>query len=393
MWAFAKFNVRPSAELLNATNLVATNSITYFNPQDIANLMWAFAKLNLKPSAELIKAASLVATNSITSFTPQGLTNLFWAFAKLNLKPSAELLTATTLVATNSITYFNPQAIANMLWSFAKFDARPSADFINAASLVATNSITYFNPQDIANMLWSFAKFDLKPSADLVNAASLVAIDSIDSFSPQSIANMLWAFAKFNLEPSADLVNAASLVAINSIDSFSPQNIANLMWAFAIIDNSFNLLTRDEKEAVLKLFEVAKKITIFSIKAKHQIYLAFQYFKYVQILDERLQPFPQEWLTDFASEKQTVSKTEEIELDKMDHIVNITISRQRFITEVGTYVDGYFEQGGKRHIVQIDGPHHFTEIKGRLTQDPGDRLMDAILKKFGFIVERKAVGI
>jgi hypothetical protein len=341
----------------------------------------------------LLEAATLAATNSIDSFTPQGIANMLWAFAKLDLTPSAQLLAAASLAATNSIDSFTPQNIANMLWAFAKLDLTPSAKLLEAATLAATNSIDSFTPQNIANMLWAFAKLDLTPSPTLLDAACLVATKSINSFKPQEIANMLWAFAKLDLTPSAQLLDAASSVATNSINSFNPQNIANMLWAFAIIDNSFETLKVHEKKAVLELFKAANDRKVFDTRGKHQIYLAFQYFKYVRILDEKLQSIPQEWLADFKSEEQTISNAEKRELNKISNDRNITIYRQQFIPEVGTHVDGYFKHDGKQHIIQIDGPQHFYRFKGRLIQQPGDRLIDAILTRLGFIVERVRIGI
>jgi very-short-patch-repair endonuclease len=323
---------------------------------------------------------------------------MFWSFAKLNHLPSEALVQAAdaavvrSLVSTNSIDNFTPQGIANMLWAFAKLDLTPSAKLLAAATLAVTKSINNFKPQDIANMLWAFAKLDLTPSAQLLEAASLVATNSINSFSPQNIANMLWAFAKLDLTPSAKLLEAATLAATNSINSFNPQNIANMLWAFAIIDNTFTVLTAHERKAVLELFKAADNQKVFNNREKHQIYLAFQYFKYVRILDEKLQSIPQEWLADFKSEEQTISKTEIRELDRLSKDRNITILRQQFIREVGTYVDGYFIHNGKQTIIQIDGPQHFHRVKGKLIQQPGDRLIDAILKTLGFKVERVRIG-
>jgi very-short-patch-repair endonuclease len=364
-----------------------------FNPQNIANTLWAFAKLNLTPSAQLLDAASLVATKSIDSFNPQGITNTLWAFAKFDFRLSAELLDAASLVATNSMDSFNPQDIANMLWAFAKFDLKPSAKLLDAVSLVATNSMDSFNPQNIANMLWAFAKLDLTPSSQLLDAASLVATNSIDIFKPRDIANMLWAFAKFDLKPSAKLLDAACSVATKSMDSFNPQDIANMLWAFAVTDNSFKNLTMNERKALLELFKAADDRKVFDTRGKHQIYLAFQYFKYVRNLGEKLQSISQEWLADFRSKEQTISNAEKRELNRISKDRNITIFRQQFIPGVGTYVDGYFECAGKRYIIQIDGPQHFTKVNGKLIQKPCNRLIDAILKRLGFIVERIGVGI
>ncbi len=57
------------------------------------------------------------------------------------------------------------------------------------------------------------------------------------------------------------------------------------------MDNTFTILMAHERKAVSELFIAANDHKVFDTREKHQIYLAFQYFEYVQNLGEKLQLF------------------------------------------------------------------------------------------------------
>jgi len=67
-------------------------SMDGFNPQAISNTMWAYAKFSVRPSTELLGRVERRAVASMDGFNPQDLANMIWTYATLGVLPSTDLL-------------------------------------------------------------------------------------------------------------------------------------------------------------------------------------------------------------------------------------------------------------------------------------------------------------
>ena len=126
-----------------------------FKPQELSNLMWALAKLDITPGAELHMAISRRAVATAMHFNPQNVTNMLWSLATLGIQPEPELMSALSRRAKKTVGEFTPQGVANMAWALAKLGIEPEAELISAILKRVASISGDFKPQDVANLLWS----------------------------------------------------------------------------------------------------------------------------------------------------------------------------------------------------------------------------------------------
>ena len=176
---------------------------TYFNAQELANVVWAAGTLRYSKK-RLMAAFSEAAWWRVAELAPQGMSNVLWAFAKLEMRDAMPDGFADDLIAAavHRVREFDGQSLATFSWAVTKLELPGACSFLGAAEACMSDVAPQLTVQSITLLLSALAKralANLQTPAQLKSELLSVLVVRTTELMPKMQADELaiacWAVA------------------------------------------------------------------------------------------------------------------------------------------------------------------------------------------------------
>lgn len=260
-----------------------------------------------------------------------------------------------------------------------------TSEFAHNVEVHYLSNLSALEARNISAVIYLFGRLRVKPSDAFLEVIQNEFIKKIDTFNPQNLSNIVFGFGSMGILPKDSFFKSwrERFEVIHA--DFLPLNIVNSLFAFYLMGSIENVIwyvnavPNDYWESVLKKSEI------------RQVAQVFEYYE--RVLNIVLKP-----LLKFKDQfRKLIEKpiNSQSDFEKKFELALALSGRDyevEYKTIPGFYVDFYIPEINR--IIQIDGPSHFVrELQEGLwleRQRPHDRLIDQILKTYGYDVQRKS---
>ncbi|EFJ43332.1 hypothetical protein VOLCADRAFT_121443 [Volvox carteri f. nagariensis] len=262
VWSFAKHDVKPTPDLMDAVAQEIHSKLGQFRAQDLSNTLWAFAMLKYKPTEQWWQDFERQVFGALTDLTDRELANLLWAFAVLERRPGQQsqlhqqppqqqqqqahlrgwvLDPLLAHSCAGGFAGYSATSLHLLVWSLGKLHYTPPAAWLESFLPAAEAHFFRFTPTELANIIWALAKLGARLPSEWLDKLLLVAQWRFPSFPARLLSIVAWSTATLNHRPQQEwLMCFEEQVRAKFLD-FSGHELACVAWSL----RRFGYSTRD----------------------------------------------------------------------------------------------------------------------------------------------------
>ncbi|KAA8491739.1 hypothetical protein FVE85_8221 [Porphyridium purpureum] len=247
IWSFARFGIRPRAEVLDDWCSACEAHMTAMNSLELAQIIWACAKLELNLPGTLRQSWTCHFQEVAHQLQAQHLSMTMWAFAVMYMESSQKLDAFTKDSVRVCLEQFprlsvdlKAQECSTILWACARLRLNVTDDFQNCWYAMFVRLASEMSLQSLSNSIWAFARLDWKPTGRPANEllAALSRTEVLLSASPPALATIMWSFGKMKWQMPRELVQKWHELAKRQVKQFNSQAAVSSIWGMSALNIS-----------------------------------------------------------------------------------------------------------------------------------------------------------
>ena len=370
--ALAKMEITVPKSFMDQWFIACGLKLRHFKPQELSNSIHALGKMEIILPKRVMHQWFIACEEKLRDFNPQELSISIYALSNLEITVPESFMDKWFIASKKTLPRFDPQGLSNSIYALSNLKITVPGSFMRKWFCESERRLPEFNPQNLSNSIYALSNLEITVPGSFMRKWFCESERRLPEFNPRNLSNSIYALSNLEITVPESFMDKWFLASEQKLQEFNLQALLNSVYSFLLLEveipetmiQRLSTIIRDDdfiqtKETVSQVLMIDQFVNL-SLSKELLSRLYSTYRSIDEVISSRLQKNVCTHLSDLG----------------------LSIQEEQYLPEV-PFIPVDILVSGKKIVIQVDGPCHFTRKNMRKT-----RLNTRILEKHGYTVYR-----
>ena len=372
IYALSTLEITVPESFMDKWFITSERKLCHFNAQNLSNSIRALAKMEITVPKSFMDQWFIACGLKLRHFKPQELSNSIHALGKMEIILPKRVMHQWFIACEEKLRDFNPQELSISIYALSNLEITVPESFMDKWFIASKKTLPRFDPQGLSNSIYALSNLEITVPGSFMRKWFCESERRLPEFNPRNLSNSIYALSNLEITVPESFMDKWFLASEQKLQEFNLQALLNSVYSFLLLEveipetmiQRLSTIIRDDdfiqtKETVSQVLMIDQFVNL-SLSKELLSRLYSTYRSIDEVISSRLQKNVCTHLSDLG----------------------LSIQEEQYLPEV-PFIPVDILVSGKKIVIQVDGPCHFTRKNMRKT-----RLNTRILEKHGYTVYR-----